>query len=129
MILTIVIFTLLNLLPVPASAQKLTPVSVARAAIEANLKTAEGKAYDKQMGQEIMQRYASGMRNCKQTAGGGLESFWILMKLDKEGLVKELLLAPETEIGQCDREIFSKAKFSPPPRNDYWVGIFLKLSR
>jgi len=114
--------------PVVLAEQKPSTVSDARAAIEKNMSTPEGKAYDKQLGQDLMQHYADSMRHCKQTAGGAGESFWILMKLGQDGFVKELLLSPETKIGQCDRQVLSKARFSSPPRGDYWVGIYLKLA-
>jgi hypothetical protein len=110
------------------SDQKPSTISDARAAIEKNMSTPLGKAYDKQLGQGLMQHYADSMRHCKQTAGGAEESFWILMKLGQDGSVKELLLSPETKIGQCDREVLTKARFTAPPRADYWVGIYLKLA-
>ena len=109
--------------------QKTSTLSAARAAVEANLSTPEGKAYDKQLGQDLMQHYADDMRRCKQTAGGKVESFWILLRLEKDGSVKELLLSPQTKIGECDRKILAKAKFSPPPKRDYWAGIYLKMAR
>jgi hypothetical protein len=104
---------------------KPTSLSDAQAAIDANMRTAEGKAYDEQMGTDLMQKYLDSLRQCKRTAGGSQESFWILIKLDKDGLAKEVLLHPVTKVGNCDREALSKAKLVPPPRGDYWVGIYL----
>lgn len=113
----------------PPSEQKPSTVSDARAAIEKNLSTPEGKSYDKQLGPELMQRYADSLRHCKQTAGGTADSFWILLKLKKDGSVNEVLLSPETKIGQCDRAVLAPARFSSPPQDDYWVGIYLKMAR
>ena len=104
---------------------KPTSLSDAQAAIEANMRTAEGKAYDEQMGKDLMQKYLDSLRQCKRTAGGSQESFWILLKLEKDGSVKEVLLHPVTQVGSCDREALSNAKLVPPPRGDYWVGIYL----
>jgi hypothetical protein len=59
------------------SDQKPSTISDARAAIEKNMSTPLGKAYDKQLGQDLMQHYADSMRHCKQTAGEAEESFWI----------------------------------------------------
>ncbi len=104
---------------------KPTSLSDAQAAIEANMRTPEGKAYDEQTGKDLMQKYLDSLRQCKRTAGGSQESFWILLKLDKDGSAKEVLLSPVTKVGSCDREILSKAKLTSPPRSDYWVGIYL----
>ena len=103
---------------------KPTSLSDAQAAIDANMRTAEGKAYDEQMGNDLMQKYLDSLRQCKRTAGGSQESFWILIKLDKDGSAKEVLLHPATKVGSCDREALSKAKLVPPPRSDYWSAFF-----
>ena len=100
----------------------------ARAAVEANLKTPEGKAYDERLGKEFLEKQLSKMKQCKQTAGDDLESFWILMKLDTDGAVKEILLHPTTKMGTCARETLLKSTFSPPPRPAYWVSIYMKLT-
>jgi hypothetical protein len=104
---------------------KPTSLSDARAAIEANMKTPEGKAYDEKFGSEVVQGYISGLRQCKQSAGADSQSFWLLVKLAQDGAVREVLMAPATKVASCDREVFLKAKFSPPPRADYWQGLYL----
>jgi hypothetical protein len=112
-----------------AADDKPTSLSDARAAIDANLKTPEGKAYDRQLGQEFQEKYLGTMRQCKQAAGNDLDSFWMLLKLDKDGAVREVLLYPETAIGTCARKTLLKDRFSPPPRADYWVGIYMKITK
>lgn len=102
--------------------------SDARSAVEANLRTSEGKAYDEQLAKEFMEKHLATMKQCKQAAGSDLESFWILMKLDKDGAVKEVLLHATTKMGTCAREALLKGKFSPPPRPAYWVSVYMKLS-
>jgi hypothetical protein len=64
----------------------------------------EGKAYDEQPGTEFVQKHLAPLRQCKQNAGDDLRSFWILLKLDKDGTVKEVLLYPATKLGTCARE-------------------------
>jgi len=114
---------------VSAGAQeKPTSLSDARNAIEANLKTAEGKAYDAALGKEFQQKYLDTVRECKKVAHGDLSSFWILVQLDKDGSVKEVLLHPATKFGSCARDALLKGKFGAPPRPAYWVGIYLQLS-
>lgn len=100
----------------------------AREAVEANLKTPEGKRYDEKLGKEFVDKHLGTMKQCKQSAGSDLESFWILMKLDKDGAVKEVLLHPATRMGACAREALLKSTFSPPPRAAYWVSVYMKLT-
>lgn len=105
-----------------------TSLADARTAVEANLKTPEGKAYDEKLGKEFMEKHLSTMKQCKQVAASDLASFWILMKLDKDGAVKEVLLHPETKMGTCARETLLKSAFSAPPRAAYWVSVYMKLT-
>ena len=107
---------------------KPTSLTDARAAVEANLKTPEGKAYDEQVGKEFLDKQLATMKQCKQSAGNDLESFWILMKLDKDGAVKEVLLHPATKLGACARETLLKSAFSPPPKPAYWVSVYMKIT-
>ncbi|HKR30631.1 MAG TPA: hypothetical protein VJT08_09140 [Terriglobales bacterium] len=108
---------------------KPTSLSEARSAIEANLRTPEGKAYDKQLGKEFSEKYMSTTHQCKQNAGNDHESFWVLLKLDQEGAVKEVLLSPESALGTCARKVLLRGRFSRPPRGNYWVGIYFKITR
>ena len=105
--------------------EKATSLSDAHAAVEANMKTQQGKAYDEKFGNEVMQRYLAGMRQCLKNGGGDAKSFWMLFKLKQDGSVGEILLAPATPAGSCDRDLLLKSKFSPPPRDDYWQGMYL----
>lgn len=107
---------------------KPTSLPDARRAVEANLKTPEGKAYDQKLGKEFVDKHWSTVKQCRQSAGGDLESFWILLKLDKDGTVNEVLLHPATKMGECARETLLKSSFSPPPRAAYWVSVYLKLT-
>jgi hypothetical protein len=106
---------------------RLTSLSDARAAVDANLRTPEGKKFDEQMGTEFVQKHLGPLRQCKQNAGGDLRSFWILLKLDKAGVAKELLLYPETKLGTCAREALLKDKFLPPPQPAYWISVYTNL--
>ena len=97
--------------------------------MEANLKTPEGKAFDERMGADFVHNHLGPLRVCKQTAAGDLASFWILMKLDKDGAVTEVLLYPSTSLGTCARESLVKDKFIAPPKPDYWVSVYMKLGK
>lgn len=76
------------------------PASLAEAQefLEANLRTAEGKAYEEKLGGEFVAKHLQTLKNCKQDAGRE-ESFWFLLKLDKYGAVREVLLHPVTTLG------------------------------
>lgn len=45
-----------------------------------------------------------------------LESFYMLMKLDQDGAVKEIPMHPEIKVGTCAREMLLRSASSPPPR-------------
>lgn len=111
-----------------AAASKSISLADARSAVEANLLTPEGKAFDEKLGTEFVQKHLAAVRQCRQTIGGSLEDFWILLKLEKDGEVGEVLLYPTTKLGTCARETLLKDKFLSPPRADYWVSIFMKLA-
>jgi hypothetical protein len=107
--------SLLIITTLPGAAEdKPTSLSDARAAVETNLRTSEGKAYDEQLGTEFVGKHLGPLRRCKQTSGD-LRSFWILLKLDKDGKVKEVLLYPETKLGICAREPLLKDQLPAPP--------------
>jgi hypothetical protein len=100
----------------PAVAQnKPTSLSEAQAAVEANLRTPEGKAYDEKLGTEFVQSHLGAIRQCKQSADDDLRNLWILLKLEKDGTVKEVLLYPATKVGTCAREALLKDRFAPLP--------------
>jgi hypothetical protein len=100
----------------PAVAQnKPTSLSDAQAAVEANLRTPEGKAYDEKLGTEFVQSHLGAIRQCKQSADDDLRNLWILLKLEKDGTVKKVLLYPATNVGTCAREALLKDRFAPPP--------------
>ena len=108
--------------------EKPTSLADARDAVEANLRTPEGKAYDEQLGKEFQEKHLSTLRDCKKSTGD-LSNFWILLRLEKSGAVKEVLLSPTTKLGSCTRETLLRASFTPPPRPDYWVSVYLQLKK
>lgn len=121
------VFVLFPPLPPAAAQEKPATLPEARAAIESNLKTANGKHYDEQFGKEFLQKEGAALRQCKQAANGDLRSFWILLKLDKSGNVKQVLFSPATKLAGCAREPLLTAAFSPPPSSGYWVSVYLQL--
>ena len=122
-----ILIVLLCAVAVADAEDRPTSLSDARAAVEANLKTPEGKAYEEKMGKEFPEKQLGNLRQCKQSTGGDLQSFWMLMKLGQDGAVNEVLLYPSTKLGQCMRETLLKGSFSPPPHPAYWESVYLKL--
>jgi hypothetical protein len=110
------------------SEDKPTSLADARSAVESNLSTPEGKAFDQQMGAEFVTKHLGPLRQCKQTASDDLRSFWILVKLNKDGTTSEILLNPETKLGTCARAALLRDKFLSPPRPAYWVSVYMKLA-
>ena len=104
---------------------KPTSIAAAAAAVEANMKTREGKAYDEQFTKELGNQYLAVMKDCQGKAGADLRSFDMLVRIEKDGSVKEILLYPPTKISQCLREPLLKATFSAPPKPAYWVDIHM----
>jgi len=117
----------LALLPLVA-ANKPTSLSDARDAVDANMRTSEGKKFDEQFGADFIQKHLGPFHDCKASAGGDMRDFWILLKLDKEGVASEVLLYPTTKLGSCASGRLLNDKFLPPPKPDYWVSVFLKFS-
>jgi hypothetical protein len=114
--------------PMMFATDKATSLPDAQAAVETNLRTPEGKTYDEKIGNEFLQKHFDEVRQCKQAGKDDLRSFWFLLKFDKEGKVREVLLYPTTRLGACAREALLKNTFPSPPRPDYWVSVYLKLN-
>jgi len=110
------------------ASDKSTSLLDAQAAIEANLKTPEGKAFDEQAGNDIVKNHLAPLRACKSADGGNLTDFWILLKLGKDGNVEELLFHPTTKLADCARDGLMKEKFLAPPRPEYWISVYIKWS-
>ncbi len=108
-----------------AAEDKPTSIAAAAAAVEANMKTRAGKAYDAQFGREFGEKYAGVMKQCKDKAGGDARSFDLLVRVEKDGSVKEILLYPPTKISRCLRETLLKDSFSAPPHPAHWVDIHM----
>ena len=105
-------------------------LSVALAGVEANLKTSAGKQYDAEIGKQLSQQHAAAIRQCRQSnQNDGVDPFDIFLKLKADGSVDQALAYPEAPLATCTRDALSKAKFSAPPHDDYWINIHLELKR
>ena len=120
---------LLFLITLARAEDQPTSLRDAQAAVEANLRTPEGKAYEDKMGKEFPEKHLATLRQCKQSTGDELRSFWMLMRLGQDGAVNEVLLYPSTKLGLCMRDTILKGRFSPPPHSAYWESVYLKLGK
>jgi hypothetical protein len=107
---------------------KPTSLQLARAAAEANMRTPSGKAYYERLGTELVQKHKATIKSCKESAAGDLGSFWMFMKFDRDGTVREVLLDPRTKVGACARAALLNARFSPPPRASFWAAVNMKMA-
>ena len=109
-------------------AQKPTPVAQAKAAVEANMKSAEGQKYDTDVGTAFGDQSADDVAQCFDKSGGDTRPFVMYMKLGEAGEVQEILLDPKTKVGSCVRERVVKERFPRPPRAMYWVKVEMKFA-
>jgi hypothetical protein len=128
LLLLLLLVFLLGGVETAISEDKPTSLSDARTAVDNNIRTPEGKAFDEQLGKDFVANHLGALRQCKQKAGDDLRSFWILLKLGKDGSAEEILLYPATKLGTCAREELLKEKFVAPPRPAYWVSVYMQLA-
>jgi hypothetical protein len=103
------------------SAPKSDGIASARAAVEANLKTAEGKKYDDEFHLKDLTAYQPQLMACAKT---NTPQFFVLyIRLTRDGTVAEILSDPPAKIALCLRQALLSGKFSRPPKPSYWVEV------
>ena len=106
-----------------------TTLETARAAVKANTATHDGIAFDGKIGKEFGKKYSQAVFQCVQEAGDDLENFTFYFRLAKDGTVAEVLEDRRTNVSECLRKDLIKARFSRPPRPDYWLDIQMTLKQ
>ncbi len=101
-------------------------IETARAAVQENMQTPEGRRYDDQVAREFGERYAGTMQKCASSADK-LEDFEIFMRIARDGAVQEVITEPGAGIAACVRQQLANDSFAPPPRASYWVNISMKI--
>ena len=104
-------------------------LSAASAAVEANLKTPEGKKYEDQHVGADFQKFAPAVRQCKPAGSGVPTDFDIFLRLNADGKIAEVLVYPETAMAKCSAAAMLNGQFTAPPHGDYWVNIDLKFKQ
>ena len=99
-------------------------LEAANAAVEANLKTPEGKKYEQQLGSELPAKYVPALRQCKQSVGSS-SGFDMFLKLSGDGKVMQALVYPENAFTTCARTAAGTLQLSAPPHGDYWINVHM----
>jgi len=95
----------------------------------ANLETPEGAAYSEVIAHEFLFGYGASLKECalvESPQGGRIQ---IALKVGQSGDVEQLLVSPQTTIGNCLSPKVQKAVFTRPPKPDYWVSFYLTPQR
>src|SRR3954447_13264822 len=77
------------------SASGRTSLSEAQSAIEANLKSPEGKKFDERLGKEFVATHTSPLRQCRASSGNENASFWNLLNLIESAAWKKSCFIPK----------------------------------
>ena len=106
-----------------------TTLEDAKAAVKGNTASPQGIAFDGKIGKEFGDKYSQTMFRCVKAAGDDLENFTFYFRLAKDGTVVEVLEDRNTKVSECVRKELVKAKFSSPPRPDYWLDLQMTLKQ
>jgi len=102
-------------------------LKAARKAVEKNMLTAEGHQYDGKFGTEFGKKYPAVMKRCTEAAGNDTGAFDLFLRVDEDGKVKDVLMAPATKVAVCLRQQLLQDEFPPPPGPSYWVNINMSI--
>lgn len=92
---------------------------------DANAQTSEGKRYKAEVDKVINTLIAS----CTKRFGPDASAFELLIKVDQEGVVKQVTTVGINHVGYCvmsklnETEVNDLSHFPLPPSPDYWVRI------
>jgi hypothetical protein len=96
------------------------------AAVDANVKTPEGKKYEGTLNSDL-QRYMPTLRQCMKTENNKPADFDMFLRLGKEGKTDNVLIYPETPMAKCSQTALQNSRFTSPPRPEYWVNIHMQF--
>jgi hypothetical protein len=97
-------------------------------AVEQNMKSEAGKAYDQTFGEEFARQNASSMQRCTQDAAAeDLASFDILTRVSVNGRPENVLVEPKTTVARCVQRAVRRQRFPKPPAPHYWVRVHMSI--
>jgi hypothetical protein len=111
---------LITLLASPES----TPVEVARAEAEQNVKSPVGRRYEGVVIGQVDEWLRPAIRRClEKLPKEEIVSFDGLVRVAEDGKPAEVVFGPETALARCVAPDFRDAAYPRPPKPDWWIKI------
>jgi len=105
-------------------ASSATPVEVARAEAEQNVKSPAGRRYEGVVIGQVDDWLRPAIRRCvKDLPKEEIVSFDGLVRVAEEGKAAEVVFGPETALARCVSPDFRDASYPRPPKPDWWIKI------
>lgn len=94
-----------------------------------NVKTAEGRKFDGEIGKTFAANYSTVVSDCLKRSGETvLFPFDLALRLGKDGSVEQIYSSVTSRVSLCVKPEVQKGRFPVPPRESYWVKISLQPS-
>jgi hypothetical protein len=104
-----------------------TPVEVARAEAEENVKSPAGRRYEGVVIGRVEEWLRPAIQKClRDLPKEELVSFDGLVRVDSDGKAAEVVFGPETALARCVAPEFRDAAYPRPPKPDWWVRIEIR---
>ncbi len=101
-----------------------TPVEIARAEAEQNVKSPAGRRYEGVVIGQVDGWLRPAIGRClKDLPKEELVSFDGLVRVGEEGKAAEVVFGPETALARCVAPDFRDAAYPRPPKPDWWIKI------
>ena len=101
-----------------------TPVEVARAEAEQNVKSPAGRRYEGVVIGQVDEWLRPAIRRClEKLPKEEIVSFDGLVRVGEGGQAAEVVFGPETELARCVAPEFRGASYPRPPKPDWWIKI------
>lgn len=101
-----------------------TPVEVARAEAERNVKSPAGRRYEGVVIGQVDGWLRPAIRRClEKLPKEELVSFDGLVRVAEDGRAAEVVFGPETALARCVAPDFRDTAYPRPPRPDWWIKI------
>jgi len=101
-----------------------TPVEVARAEAEQNVKSPAGRRYEGVVIGQVDEWLRPAIRRClEKLPKEELVSFDGLVRVAEDGKAAEVVFGPETALARCVAPDFRDAGYPRPPKPDWWIKI------
>ena len=105
-------------------ASSATPVEVARAEAEQNVKSPAGRRYEGVVIGQVDEWLRPAIHRCiEKLPKEEIVSFDGLVRVDEGGKAAEVVFGPETGLARCVAPDFRDASYPRPPKPDWWVRI------